>query len=177
MTECIALLRGINVGRAKRVPMAELRDVLESLGCSEVRTLLNTGNAVFQPPGGSTRELAATLEQALQRRFGFPVPTLVHTAKEFNAIIADNPLPRAARDPSQFLVAFVMSKTQLTKARPLLNESWNPEMFAIGGKAAYLWCASGIRESRLLQAFGKVTASSITTRNWATVLKIQAVLS
>lgn len=103
MAECIALLRGINVGRAKRVPMAELRDVLESLGCSEVRTLLNTGNAVFQSPGGSTRELAATVEQAIQHRFGFPVPTLVHTAREFNSIISDNPLPQAVRDPSQFL--------------------------------------------------------------------------
>jgi uncharacterized protein (DUF1697 family) len=177
MAECIALLRGINVGRAKRVPMAELRDVLESLGCSEVRTLLNTGNAVFQSPGGSTRELAATVEQAIQHWFGFPVPTLVHTAREFNSIISDNPLPQAVRDPSQFLVAFVVSKAQLAKARPLLKETWSPESFAIGDKAAYLWCASGIRETRLLQAFGKVTESSITTRNWATVLKIQAVLS
>lgn len=177
MAECIALLRGINVGRAKRVPMAELRDLLESLGCSGVRTLLNTGNAVFQSPGGSGRELAASIEKAIQSRFGFPVPVLVHTAREFNAIIADNPLPDATRDPSRFLVAFVSSKAELAKAMPLLKESWSPEKFAIGGKAAYLWCAAGIRESRLLQAFGKVTQASITTRNWATVLKIQAVLS
>ena len=177
MVESVALLRGINVGRAKRVPMAELRDLLESLGCSGVKTLLNTGNAVFQAPKGSSRELAATIEKAIQGRFGFPVPVLVHTAREFNAIIADNPMPRAAQDPSRFLVAFVSSKAQLARAKPLLKESWSPEKFAIGGKAAYLWCASGIRESRLLQAFGKVTESSITTRNWATVLKIQAVLS
>lgn len=92
MTEYVALLRGINVGRAKRVPMADLRSLLESLGCSDVRTLLNSGNAIFQAPGSPTHELAAAIEAAIQERFGFPVAVLVHTAEELNIIITENPL-------------------------------------------------------------------------------------
>src|SRR4249920_3877063 len=117
MTECIALLRGINVGRAKRVPMADLRKLLQSLGCSRVRTLLNSGNAVFQAPGGSTRRLASAIEAAIQERFGFPVRVLVHTVRELNAIVGENSLPQADRDPSRFLVAFVSSRADLGKAR------------------------------------------------------------
>lgn len=177
MTECIALLRGINVGRAKRIAMADLRNLLEGLGCTEVRTILNSGNAVFQAPKISTRALASDIAAAIQARFGFPVPVLVHTAREFNAIVAENSLPEAEQDPSKFLVAFVSAKTDLAKAKPLLDETWKPDRIAIGSRAAYLWCASGILESQLLQKFSRLLGASITTRNWATVLKLQAALS
>ncbi len=174
MAECVALLRGINVGRAKRVPMAELRDVLESMGCSRVRTLLNTGNALFGPPDGPRRELSGAIAAAIERRFGFPVPVLVHTAGEIEKIIAENTLPQAEREPSKCLVAFVSSRRDLDRAKPLLTQSWGAEQIAIGSRAVYLWCATGIADSVLLQAFGREMASPITTRNWATVLKIQA---
>ena len=136
MTAAVALLRGINVGGNKKVPMAELRRVLESLGCTNVRTLLNSGNAVFTAPRSSTRGLARGIEGALAKHFGFEVRVVVHTASELNVIIAENPLPRATLDASRFLVAFADSPKDVAKTRPLTSQSWGREQLALGRHAA-----------------------------------------
>jgi uncharacterized protein (DUF1697 family) len=154
--------------------MADLRSLIEGLGFSDVRTLLNSGNAVFQAARPSPTKVASAIETAIRRKFGFFVPVIVLTARDLNAIVAANPLPQAPDDPSKFLVAFVAKGAVLGKARPLFQESWEPEAFAIGSKAAYLWCPRGIIESRLIKAFSRVTADAATTRNWGTVLKLQA---
>jgi uncharacterized protein (DUF1697 family) len=175
MTQCIALLRGINVGRAKRIAMAELRELIAELGFSDVRTLLNSGNALFLAARPDVAKVAAAIEAAIETRFGFAVPVVVVTAPELNAIVAENTLHQAAGAPSKFLVAFVADSATLAKAKPLLAESWAPDAISIGSKAVYLWCANGVIESRLVQAFSRVTGEAATTRNWATVLKLQAV--
>jgi uncharacterized protein (DUF1697 family) len=174
MTKCIALLRGINVGRAKRVAMADLKILVEGLGFSDVRTLLNSGNVVFKTAGPTPGKVASEIERAIQGKFGFSVPVVVLTARDLHTIIAENPLPQAGQDPSKFLVAFVAKGAALWKAEPLLEETWAPEALAIGTKAVYLWCARGIIDSRLVKAFSRVTADAATTRNWGTVLKLQA---
>jgi uncharacterized protein (DUF1697 family) len=104
------------------------------------------------------------------------VPVIVFTATDLDVIIAGNPLVRVAGDPSKFLVAFVARATVLGKAKPLLKQSWAPEAMIIGGKAAYLWCARGVLESKLIPAFSRSVENAITTRNWATALKLQAAL-
>lgn len=174
MTRCIALLRGINVGRAKRVPMAELRTLFEGLGFPEARTLLNSGNVVFDAPQRSVRGATAKIEKAIEQRFGFPVSVVVVTASQLDSIVDENPLRQAGADPSKFLVAFTSSSEPLDAARQLTSRKWSPEAFAVGNSAAYLWCANGIIESKLAKAFGRLTGDSATTRNWATVLKLQA---
>jgi uncharacterized protein (DUF1697 family) len=174
MTRCIALLRGINVGRAKRVPMAALRTLFEELGFSGARTLLNSGNVVFDMPGRSVRGVTAKLERAIEQRFGFPVPVVVVTASDLDSVVDENPLPQARKDPSKFLVAFVSSGDSLAAAVELASQKWSPEAFAIGSRAAYLWCANGIIDSKLAKVFGHLTGNSSTARNWATVLKLQA---
>jgi len=83
-------------------------------------------------------------------------------------------LLQTARDPSKFLVAFVAKAATLAKAQALLAEPWAPDALAVGSKAAYLWCANGLIESKLMQAFARLTGDASTTRNWATVLKLQA---
>jgi len=177
MTQCIGLLRGINVGRAKRVPMAELRKLVETLGYSGVRTLLNSGNVVFEAGRPSVSKIAASIEAAIQARFQFPVPVVVVTSAELKTIIAENPLLHSARDPSKQLVAFAANSSPLLEAKALLAQSWSPDELAVGSKAAYLWCANGIIESKLMQVFSRVTRDATTTRNWATVLKLQAVVN
>lgn len=174
MTQCIALLRGINVGRAKRIAMADLRTLIEGLGFTDVRTLLNSGNAVFQASRPGVARIAADMEGAIEASCGFPVAVVVLTARELDAVIAGNPLPQAAQDPSRFLVAFAGKAATLEKAKALLAQAWEPDALAVGSKAAYLWCASGIIESRLAQAFSKSIGDAATARNWATVLKLQA---
>ena len=174
---CIALLRGINVGRAKRISMAELKALFEALGFRNVRTLLNSGNVVFDPGRNSPENIGRKVEQALEKRHGFSAAVMVTTAAELRRIVEANPLLKVVKDPSRHLVAFVAGRTALARAEPLLAEDWKSDAFAIGPEAAYLWCAKGILDSKLLQAFGRVMGEGVTTRNWATVLKLHAMVA
>jgi uncharacterized protein (DUF1697 family) len=172
---CIALLRGINVGKAKRLPMADLKALLESQGFTNVRTLLNSGNAVFDAPKPDVVKIRAALEAAIEKRFGFTSATHVLTADTLASVIAADPHGKLARDPSRYLVAFPLASDALERAKEVAAQPWKPEALAIGRHAAYLWCASGILESAMLKAFSRATRDGTTTRNWATLLKIATV--
>lgn len=175
MTACIAFLRGINVGRAKRIAMADLRKLVEELGYANVSTLLNSGNVVFEVSRPDANKIASAIEVAIQSTFGFSASVVVVTAIDLNAIIQANPLLGVATDPSKHLVAFVSQAAVLEKIKPLLATSWEPDAIALGTKAAYLWCANGVIESRLMQAFSRLAGDAATTRNWTTVLKLQSI--
>ena len=157
--------------------MADLRALIEGLGFSDVRTLLNSGNAVFRAKRPDAGKIALSIETAILNRFGHTVPVIVLTAQQLDDIVAENPLLDTNQNAARFLVAFVATPVALARAAGLLSESWAPDALAVGDKAAYLWCANGIIESKLMQAFARVTAHMATTRNWATVLKLQAAAS
>ena len=174
MTLCIALLRGINVGMAKRLAMADLRALCAELGYTDVRTLLNSGNIVFRAPRADVRTIAQALAESVLERCGFPVPVVVLDAEALDAIIAENTLRRPDDDPARFLVAFVDDPAALESAKPLLEQGWEPETLALGDRTAYLRCPGGVADSELLKAFTRATGDAATTRNWSTVLKLQA---
>ena len=177
MTRCIALLRGINVGRAKRIAMADLRELVASLGYTDVATLLNSGNLVFRAQRPEPGVVAARMEAAIEERFGFSAAVIALTARELDAIIAENPLLHVVDDPARHLVAFVASAAALEQAEPLLAQPWAPDALAVGRRAAYLWCADGILASKLAQAYARAAGDAATTRNWTTVLRLQTLAS
>jgi uncharacterized protein (DUF1697 family) len=174
VAECIALIRGINVGRGNRVAMVDLRDLFTGLGHENVRTILNSGNVLFQCSRPNVRKLALAIEAAIAGACGFSASVMVVTAADLAAIIDENPLLNLAREPARHLVAFVADAKGLAPLRPLLKESWKPDALAITQRAAYLWCSTGILDSKLLQAFVRKAGNTVTTRNWATVLKLHA---
>ena len=174
MSECIALIRGINVGRGKRVSMTDLRRLVTDLGHTNVRTLLNSGNVLFQPKRPNTAKLSAGIEAAISAKCGFSAMVTVITAQELAAIIDENSLLSLAKDHARHLVAFVPHPKHLAPLCPMLKETWKPDALAIGSRAAYLWCSTGILDSKLNLAFARKAGASVTTRNWATVLKLQA---
>jgi uncharacterized protein (DUF1697 family) len=176
-TKLVALLRGINVGKAKRVAMADLRALVESLGFSDVRTLLNSGNVVFTAPGPVPRDAAARIEKALPARLGVPARVTVLTAAELATAVRGNPLLDVAVDHSRLLVAVLNSPTDRRHLKALVDQDWEPEAFATGPRVAYLWCPSGILESKLLAAVGRALGDAVTTRNWATVMKLHKLTS
>lgn len=100
MPTFVALLRGINVGKARRVPMAELRALLGALGYRDATTLLNSGNAVFAAATGTPARLAADVAAAVASRFPFDVPVVVKSGDELAAIVAGNALAAKASDPA-----------------------------------------------------------------------------
>lgn len=173
----IALLRGINVGRAKRIAMADLRALVEGLGYSDVHTLLNSGNVVFTAPNDSAVSAAARIEEGLSTRLGVSAKVLVLTAVELATIVDQNPLSEDDRDPSRLLVAFLSNPESRTMLGPLLKQDWTPEVLVLGVNAAYLWCPDGILVSRMSKAVGQVLGKNTTTRNWATVRKIHGLAS
>jgi uncharacterized protein (DUF1697 family) len=170
----IALLRGINVGRAKRVAMADLRTLIEQLGYADVRTLLNSGNVVFTSARAAPDDLAARIEKALAKRTGVSARVTVLTAVELSAAVTENTLLEVANDPSRLLVAFLRDPSDRRKLEPLMKQTWTPEAFALGTRVAYLWCPTGIIASRLGEAVNRVLGDAVTARNWATVLKLHA---
>jgi uncharacterized protein (DUF1697 family) len=174
MNQCVALIRGINVGRARRVAMADLRALMEKLGYTDVRTLLNSGNIVFKARRSSVEKQARAIEAAIARTFGFSASIVVMPAADLAAIVKENPLHAIAKDSTKYFVGFVSNRTALLKVKPLLDKSWKPDVIAIGAKAAYLWCANGLIDSKLMHAFARATGEQATTRNWATVLKLHA---
>jgi uncharacterized protein (DUF1697 family) len=168
----VALLRGINVGNAKRVAMADLRTLVEKLGYGDVRTLLNSGNMVFTGPGASAEEAAARIEAALSRRLGVSARVTVLTAAELAAAVSGNPLGDVATDPSRLLVAVLANPADRSRLKPLAKQDWAPEALAIGTRVAYLWCPGGIIASRVAKAVGRVLGDAVTMRNWATCTKL-----
>src|SRR5262249_50818765 len=102
----VALLRGINVGRAKRVAMADLRDLVEDLGYGEVRTLPNSATVVSPARRAAPATTAARIEKALATGLGVTARVTVLDADDLSAAVAENPLGEVAADPSRLLVAF-----------------------------------------------------------------------
>ena len=171
----VALIRGINVGKAKRVAMAELRTELEKIGYEDVRTLLNSGNVVFTLPAKSKGEPDARVEEVLEKRLKVPAKVVVLSAAEVVEAIEGNPLlDRAEGDPARFLVAALAEKVDRKALAALAKQDWSPDAFALGKRVAYLWCASGILASKMLTSFNRATGDGATTRNWTTMLKLRA---
>ena len=150
MAEYVALMRGINVGHAKRVAMSDLRELLEGLGYGEVRTLLNSGNAVFKATGGSTPDaMGKRIEAALSARTGVSARVLVLSAEVFSSVVGENELMDQAGDPARLLVAFCGDPARLRELAPLMERKWHPEALVVGRFAAYLWCAGRHRRQRI----------------------------
>ena len=171
----VALLRGINVGRAKRVSMADLRAFFESLGYRDVRTLANSGNVVFTGRD-DPKTAAARIENGLAGAVGFTARVTVLTAEELAEAIDGNPFDHATKDPARFLLAVLLDPADRRKVAPLEKSAWGREGLAIGTRVVYLWCADGILESRVADAVYRALGGGLTARNWATVCKLRNLL-
>ena len=168
----IALLRGINVGKNKRVAMADLREVIESLGYTNARTLLNSGNAVFDSPRALRKNAAEDLRSALEKKTGVSSNFILRSAPELAATVQANSLVKQATDHTRLFALFLADSSGAEKAKTLLKQAWKPEAVASGPDAIYIWCPNGLLESKAMEAFGKALGDAVTVRNWATVTKL-----
>jgi uncharacterized protein (DUF1697 family) len=173
MNDYIAFLRGINVGKAKRISMEDLCALVERLGFEDVRAVLNSGNVVFRGKKAAEWMIADNLRESLELRHGFTSHTVILTSTDLDTIIRESPLDDVAEDPSKYLCGFVMDPAVLSLARQLTSEDWGKERIAVTGRAVYIWCPGGVAKSKLVKALDKVSVGAITMRNWSTVLKVQ----
>jgi uncharacterized protein (DUF1697 family) len=171
----VALLRGVNVGPSKRVEMARLRALVSDLGFTEVSTLLNSGNVVFTSAKTGAREAASRIEKGLVEKLGVSCRVIVLHSSELDTAMAENPLLPKADNLSRMMVAVLNDPADRSKLAPLLKEDWGSDALAVGTRTAYLWCGEGILASRVATEVQRALGDSVTIRNWATMLKLQAV--
>jgi uncharacterized protein (DUF1697 family) len=118
MTKYVALLRGINVGGNKKVPMAEMKKVFEKIGLKNVKTLLASGNAVFESETENTGELIAKISAALEKKFRFTIPLLLRTFSEIEKLIALDPFKGIKVTPQIRLYATFLSQRDFQSEKP-----------------------------------------------------------
>ncbi|MFJ3926774.1 DUF1697 domain-containing protein [Streptomyces sp. NPDC090022] len=170
-----ALLRGINVGGSKKVPMAELRAVLEGLGHGEVRTYLQSGNAVFGTEREDTDALARELERAIETHFGFPVACLVVDGAHLRAVADACPFPAAELEGRQLHVTFLSEQPDRERLAAIDAQAFLPEEFRVGDRVIYLYAPDGLGRSKLGEALHRPSlwkGIDATTRNWNTVARL-----
>jgi uncharacterized protein (DUF1697 family) len=178
----IAFLRGINVGRAKRISMADLRALIGALGHADVSTYLQSGNALFSTASSDTHALAAEVEQAITQELGMSVRCVLRDRAGLARVVAENPLAAVATDPQRLLVSFANMRPDPVLVSAIDPQAYLPEQFAVGEREIYAWLPEGVLESKLTNAFfekllgGKKTGIVCTARNWNTVTKLLALL-
>jgi uncharacterized protein (DUF1697 family) len=166
----VALLRGINVGGNKRIAMADLRKLLEDLDYDNVRTYLQSGNAVFSSRGRSLTKLERDITARIQRDLGLDVAVLVRSGRDMQAVVRSNPYTAELTDPTKLLVAFLSAEPAKERMADIDPESFLPERFEVFGKHIYLWCPHGQAGSTMLGSFGdRQLGVTVTIRNWRTV--------
>ena len=157
--------------------MADLRRLVADLGYVDVRTLLNSGNVVLTAPArAAAAEIGARIESAVVSHLGITSRVIVLTARDLRNAIEENPLVDAATNASRHFVAVLANPRDRKHLEPLTRTDWSPDAFAIGTRVAYLWCPRGMLESRLPEAVGRALGDRVTTRNWATILRIHEML-
>jgi len=166
----IALIRGINVGGHKKVKMADVKALCETMGLRDVRTHLQSGNVVFRTAKTDRARLAKDLESALS----VDAKIILRTADELRAAVAANPMPEEAqRGPSRFIVVFLSEKPSAAAMQSLRDAYSGPEKMQLHGAELYIEYDAGMGTSKLNNALiERKLGVSGTARNWNTVTRL-----
>jgi len=169
----IALLRGINLGPRNKIAMADLRDLLGSLGLEDVRTHILSGNAVFTSRRRDAARLEGLIERGIRERFGLDIRVLVRSVDELARVVADNPQPEKAQDGSRLFALFLDRQPDRERIEAIDPAAFQPETFRVGDRAIYAWFTFGLQGSKLIGALtDKRLGVTMTNRNWNTVTKL-----
>jgi uncharacterized protein (DUF1697 family) len=174
----VALLRGINVGGNRKVPMAELCEVAIEAGLTEVKTYIQSGNVVFDAGKMKADQVSTLLERKIEGHFGFRVDLIVRTASQWKKYSVGNPFPIAARErPSHLLLGFSKLPCGKEIAEKLAERATQGEKIEIVGGVIWIDFARGVGKSKLVPAWvDKIAGSPVTMRNWNTILKLDEML-
>jgi uncharacterized protein (DUF1697 family) len=178
MTAFVALARGINVGGARLLPMAALREMFAAAGAVRVETLIQSGNVVFEAGRAEGEAIVGAAGPMISRAFGFSPAFVTRDADRWRSMISGNPyLPRGA-DPEKLHVACLSAPPAPETISRLDLRFAAPDEFSACEDSLYLYLPNGAARSKLTNAkldaaFGVVS----TLRNWTTALRIDAALS
>ncbi len=172
-TRYVALLRGINLGRARQVDMPRLRELLSARGHGHVRTHLRSGNILLDSALPEA-ELASDLAEAIEGEFGFAVPVVVRTGTEMAAVAAGNPFADVATDPARYLVTFMAEPPDPDRVAALPPAEGGGD-YRVHRRELYLWLPDGIQRTPLASwKWDTLLGRPGTARNWNTVSRLAA---
>jgi uncharacterized protein (DUF1697 family) len=170
----VIMLRGINLGPARRVPMAELRALFGEAGYADARTYVQSGNIVLESTA-TPAELEHEAAALISERFGFEVPVVVRTRRELAAVVKRNPLGDVADNPKRYQVSFLTGKPDAGVVKTLQAAAVGEERVVAHGREIYAWHPEGVARSKLWNALaGKGLGPGVTAtaRNWTTVVTL-----
>lgn len=176
MTSYVALLRGINVGGKNKVAMVDLRSILTGLGLDDVRTHLNSGNAVFTTDQADPDALAGRIEAAITSELGLDIRTLVRSGRDLQDAVDANPMADLAEaEPAKFAVIFLSGEPDPAALAAVDPATYAPDRCELVGRQLYAYFPNGMGRPKLTwQAVGGWLDQDVATaRNWNTVLKLR----
>jgi len=175
MTIRVALIRGINVGGNRRLPMRDLVTAIEAAGGSDARTYIQSGNAVFEAEADrSAVSLAAAIRDRIEESHGFGPHVLVRDAAYLRRVVERNPYPDAAAEPKTLHVFFLDASPASPDLEGLESLRTGDESSVLDGDAWYLHVPGGLGRSTLAAKAERLLGVPATARNWSTVTALLA---
>jgi uncharacterized protein (DUF1697 family) len=174
----VALLRGINVGGQRKVPMTDLQALAKKIGFKKIQTYIQSGNLVFEAGAITAKRAEVLLEKALLKKFGFEVDVIVRTAREWGIYSSGSPFKRSEKARPHLLLLGLCKGTCAEGAVQVLqSRAGQKEKIIIRGDAVWVDFVASVAKSKLTPVlFAKALGSPVTMRNWKTVLKLQELL-
>ncbi len=171
-TTRIALLRGL--GGKYTLPMKGLVELLEGLGLCNVRTYIQSGNAVFQSHGGGNAGLAEAISGAVEKRYGFAPRVIIRSPTDLEAAMTANPFPEAEPEPKSLHLFFLDQVPDHPDLDRLDRLRQANERYHLAGKTFYFHAPDGVGRSRAFAVIEKALGVTATARNWRTVCAVKA---
>jgi len=169
----VVLLRGVNVGGHNKVPMADLRDLIESFGFADVRTYLQSGNAILTSGEHEAAEIAERVASGIGSRLGLDITVVVRSGEELAAVVEANPFLARGAPLTELHVGFAASVLPVDALAALDRERFAPNEFEVAGREIYMRLPSGVQASRLPN-WERLGRTAVTSRNWSTVTRLRA---
>ena len=176
MKTYIALLRGINVSGQKKIPMAELRELLTNYNLKEVQTYIQSGNVIFKSLERDIQKLELKIHEAIKAHFGFEVPVLVKTPEDLQHIFDNCPFPEDKKTNSYFTLLYSVPDKDLID--DVSKITYPNETFVITNDCIYFHCSTGYGKAKYSNNFfERKLKTTATARNYKTMVKLLAMMS
>lgn len=176
MKTYIVLLKGINVGGHKKVPMAELRELLTSNGFINVRTYIQSGNVILEYSVGNNEDIEKKIQKSIFNHFGFEVSVLIKTPENFKQIFNNCPFSEEQKKASYFMMLHDVPDTNLVKE--VSEKVYEFDEYIIKNDCIYLFCEKGMGKSKFnAKYFERKLNTFATARNYNTMLKLLSLSS
>jgi uncharacterized protein (DUF1697 family) len=177
MTTYVAFLRGINVGGHNRMAMDDLQATCESLGLSDVRTYIQSGNVVFESDEADPGALADDLHDAIEDAFGYDVTVMVRTREDLDAVVEGQPFDEPTDADTKLYVTFLDEVPDEERVEALLAAGGKAESFVVNGREVYSELRKDLLGDGRFTDAGRTLGVPATRRNWDVVTKVQVLAS